>query len=203
MTTYSYTGAMETITLSAGTYLFECYGAAGGSGNIAGYGGYAAGEFTIATSQDVYLFVGGKPTVYNAAGFNGGAGADDGWGGGGGTDIRIGGTAIADRVIVGGGGGGAKNGRVALSDGGQTLDENHQLFQGYQGPWTRNGGGGGYRGGYSNGWYNDPGEGGSSYVSENAENPAMTSGVNSGDGYIVITPLSAPPTPQRMFAQII
>jgi len=191
MTTYNYTGAMEDVNLSGGRYLIECYGAQGG--NDYGLGGYAAGEIDFSEDVALHLFIGGHPTAYNTAGFNGGGGCDDAWGGGGGTDIRINGTAIADRIIVAGGAGGSKNGPVVGIDGGQTLDTDHQLFQGYTGPWSRSGGGGGYRGGYSNGWYNDPGEGGSSYVDTEAfEEIVMTPGVNAGHGYIVITALSVP-----------
>ena len=53
--------------------------------------------------------VGGQGAGHDAGGFNGGGSADGsgGFGGGGASDIRIGGTALTDRVLVAGGGGGA------------------------------------------------------------------------------------------------
>ena len=109
----------------SGSYTFETWGAKGGDITdtyaIAGAkGGYAKGSMNLTAGQTIYIYVGGKGAdrlgnhVYNgyvsvAGGWNGG-GPTTSWGngspGGGGTDLRISGTALANRVIVAGGGGG-------------------------------------------------------------------------------------------------
>jgi hypothetical protein len=97
-------------------------GAAGGTGGAAGSPGYGArvqSYFSVNPGTMLNVFVGcqgaaGSSAVngqYNSnnglAGYNGGgAGFGLGSGGGGATDIRIGGTAYANRIIVAGGGGG-------------------------------------------------------------------------------------------------
>lgn len=119
--TYNYTGAMQTFTVPAcvTTVTITCYGAQGGNaapdpGGTGGLGGMAQGEISVTTGQVLNIFVGGQ-NGYNGGG-QGGANGNDyfggpqlGWApsGGGGSDVRVGGTAIGDRVIVGGGGGGA------------------------------------------------------------------------------------------------
>ncbi len=120
---FSYTGASQTFTASvSGTYTFQTWGAKGftTTNNIAGgFGGYATGNYMLTAGQDIYIYVGGQGTGVNGinlmgAGWNGGGNGYQ-WnnfngyagGGGGATDIRIGGTNLADRVIVAGGGGGA------------------------------------------------------------------------------------------------
>ena len=199
---YDYSGSMEDVELSAGKYLFECYGAKAGSTDLGGKGGYSAGEIEFSEDVTIHIFIGGF-TNNSDGGYNGGGGGPDVFGGGGGTDIRINGTAISNRIIVAGGAGGASvDASPSVVDGGKELDTNHELFQGYSGAWLRNGGGGGYRGGYAGGMYHNPGEGGSSYVdTELFENIVMTPGVNTGNGYIVITLLSTPKK-IRTFAQI-
>ena len=129
--TIPYTGAAQTITLPRGinTVGVACYGAAGGgSGTVVGVsGGYAYGIYPLNNAPlTMYAYVGGvgssragsgggSGTI--AGGFNGGGASryapnDGTWyyagsAGGGATDIRIGGTALSNRVIVAGGGGGA------------------------------------------------------------------------------------------------
>lgn len=104
-------------------------GYGGGSGDVSaqqlagpgGFGGRATGTLTVTPGETLTIMVGGKggsplflPFVPGPGGFNGGGsgGSGEGSGGGGGggaTDIRQGGTGLANRVLVapGGGGGGA------------------------------------------------------------------------------------------------
>ncbi len=121
---YSYTGSQQSITLQPGNYRFETWGAQGGAGysSTGGNGGYSKGEITLTTATTVYIYVGGVGTNgtttvgYTAnGGYNGGGSAltngssnynGSSAGGGGATDLRIGGTALSNRIIVAGGGGG-------------------------------------------------------------------------------------------------
>jgi hypothetical protein len=129
-----YTGSATTLSIPAGvnTCKLEVFGAGGGNefnGTSGGEGGYANGVYTLGgTATTVYAYIGGQGTSRtaatgsgtNAGGFNGGGNgfwasndnrtAYASSGGGGATDFRIGGTALANRVIVGGGGGGAGGG---------------------------------------------------------------------------------------------
>ena len=113
---------------TTGTYTFQVWGAQGGSalntngtvGQTGPLGGYAAGNYSLSSGQALYVYVGGQgsgsTSTYNAisGGFNGGGIGYNGdangraASGGGGSDIRIGGSALANRVIVAGGGGGGK-----------------------------------------------------------------------------------------------
>ncbi len=57
------------------------------------------------------VVVGGAGRPVATGGYNGGraggySGSDIGYGGGGASDVRLGGTTLADRVVVAGGGGG-------------------------------------------------------------------------------------------------
>jgi hypothetical protein len=117
---FSYTGAVQSVTLPPGTYTLECWGANGGNAKngTGGTGGYSTGQITVATATTYYIYVGGKGVTTNtstAGGWNGGGAmngthstGNDGGTGGGGTDIRTTqNTTYADRIIVGGGGGGA------------------------------------------------------------------------------------------------
>ncbi len=125
---FSYTGAVQTYTIPLdGTYKLEVWGGSGGlvSGftyqGVPGLGGYSKGEITLTSGQVLNIYVGGQGTNRTNAsaentpgGWNGGGdghcgswcGTYGGSGGGGATDIRLGGTALANRIIVAGGGGG-------------------------------------------------------------------------------------------------
>jgi hypothetical protein len=127
---FPFTGDYYTWTApNSGTYILETWGAQGGNaaynGTILTYGGkggYAKGSISLTAGQILNIYIGGQgvgetstsTSAYVAGGFNGGGNGfngdlttnNRGAGGGGGTDIRIGGTALANRVIVGGGGGG-------------------------------------------------------------------------------------------------
>lgn len=118
---YTQPGTYEYIVPGDGVYLFECWGAAGGSDtNMCGHGAYARGICYINSDiTTIYAVVGGKgsmTTIENEhaiGGYNGGSDAcrpndnDVNVGSGGGaSDIRIGGNTLNDRIIVAGGGAG-------------------------------------------------------------------------------------------------
>ena len=118
--TYTYTGAVQTVTLPAGSYQIEMWGADGGSttgsgggGGIAklgGKGGYSSGLLTLTTATAINVYVGGKggaeglnvPGGFNGGGNSGTASVIVCGSGGGASDIRVGGTALTDRRIVAG-----------------------------------------------------------------------------------------------------
>lgn len=120
-TTFNYTGGMQTFTVPAGVSSIdiEAYGAKGrdgspwGGNGPGGYGGKIQTSMNVTPGQVLNIYVGG------AGGYNGGGssysyywyGSYLGFGGNGGgaTDIRIGGQALTDRVVVAGGGGGGSD----------------------------------------------------------------------------------------------
>ena len=114
-----------------------------------GYGARVQGQLTVVPGTTLNIYVGGNPATATtwapvvAGGFNGGGNSYGntasagltpgiaGGGGGGASDIRIGGTALANRVVVAGGGGGAgcdyptpPNNVDRGGDGGGTTGEN-------------------------------------------------------------------------------
>ncbi len=138
--TVTYSGGTSyTVTLPIGTYDVEAYGGAGGGANAKSTGGLGAkvtGRLSVTTPTTFYFYVGGAGrnggTSGGAGGFNGGASggvgrkSNSGGGGGGATDIRRGGTAVGNRILVAGGGGGAggagqggaSNGTISTNTGG-------------------------------------------------------------------------------------
>ena len=94
-----------------GLYQIECYGAQGGTGNDAGgLGGYSKGNILLEAGQKINIIVGqAGQNLSNVSGGWGGGGNALGLGrpGGGASDVRVGGTALANRIIVAGGGGGS------------------------------------------------------------------------------------------------
>jgi Glycine rich protein len=123
---FAYTGATQTWTVPAGvtSATFDVLGAQGGaySPPAGGQGGEATGVLTLTPGDTVTLLVGGQGATgggfavdsaggqggFNGGG-NGGIGFFAGAGGGGASDVRIGGSGLADRMLVAGGGGGASN----------------------------------------------------------------------------------------------
>ena len=138
-TNYSYTGAVQTATLKAGTHKLEVWGAQGGSYNTSYYGGkggYSYGTLTLTENITAYINIGGQggsvssSTTGGTGGNNGGGAGGNGSssstgiagsGGGGATDIRLKQDSLYARVIVAGGGGGAGG---AGQNGGSSLDNN-------------------------------------------------------------------------------
>lgn len=121
--TYGYTGDVQAITLPAGTYKLEAYGASGGmysSGYKGASGGYTSGIVTLNKTTTLYIYIGKKGLSYpnndSTADYSyngGGQGYSGGGDGGGASDFRIAGGAWNDssslksRILVAGGGGGS------------------------------------------------------------------------------------------------
>lgn len=219
--TFNYTGNSQSFTVPACVYSLqlEAWGAQGGNAASGGYtggrGGYAYGTISVNPGDVIYVYVGGKgqdasspSNNYTAGGFNGGGtGVSEGGGGGGGSDIRVGGTALSNRVLVAGGGGGAycnswaDNGgyggglsgqsRQVTTGGTQSAggDYGGQLGQGGSQSNTGymcGGGGGGYYGGGAP-QVNGTGSGGSSYYGGTQPPNGTTADVRTGHGQVTIT----------------
>lgn len=102
---YGYTGSVQTYTAQWGYYKLEVWGAQGGTrytSGSGGKGGYSSGNIWLSPGTILYIYVGGT-NGYNGGGAATGEPSGCGGSGGGGTDIRIGGTSLSDRVIVAGG----------------------------------------------------------------------------------------------------
>jgi len=134
--TYNYTGTVQIINLSPGSYQIECYGASGGdySGG-AGKGGYTSGIINIDALTTFYLYIGQRGDLGNTTRtcmYNGGGAGYHSSGqrgsGGGATDIRINQATTSDptddfnslksRIMVAAGGGGGYSGTALKGDGG-------------------------------------------------------------------------------------
>jgi len=119
--TFHYTGKEQSFVVPAGiTRISVVARGAAGNGyshtNSYGYyeyfgrGGRVFAIIPVQEGEKLYIFVGGKGT--SKGGFNGGgnpggeASRSGGYGGGGASDLREGGDALHDRVLVAGGGGG-------------------------------------------------------------------------------------------------
>ena len=118
--TFNYTGAVQTFVVPEGVRSIDvdAYGGKGGWGNYkaGGNGGRVEATLNVRPGQTLNIYVGGQGQGYDGArlrinkgGWNGGGSAHYNHigAGGGATDIRIGGTALANRVIVAGAGGGS------------------------------------------------------------------------------------------------
>ena len=131
--TFSFTGAAQTWTVPAGVTeaTFDLLRGAGSAGRVvtppsaAGLGARATATIPVTPGDSIQVNVGGQaPSVrgLQRRGRRRPAPAPVG-GGGGASDIRIGGTALTDRVLVAGGGGGpgqtsCNNASTAGGDGG-------------------------------------------------------------------------------------
>ena len=145
--TFSYTGSLQTWTVPDGVSSIEVdgYGGMGGHGSSSwngrgGFGGRTQATISVTAGNTINIYVGEKGgnttvaggTTYEPVhnpwtvgdaegGWNGGGdpgNTNNGGGGGGATDIRIGGTALSDRVYVAGGGGGGGVQRRSTQPGG-------------------------------------------------------------------------------------
>ena len=101
------------ISLTAGVYLLEVWGAEGGeySSGTSGKGGYSKGELSLDTATQVYIHIGGQGQYDGSKpGCNGGGiSSQTNYNypsGGGATDIRLNSDSLYTRIIVAGGGGG-------------------------------------------------------------------------------------------------
>ncbi len=129
---FAYTGGAQTYTVPAGVTALtvDLAGAAGGPVNNGttgqGLGGRVQAVLAVVPGQVLTIQVGGAGGR-NVGGYNGGGGTRTGFnynsGGGGASDIRLGGAALTNRVLVaggGGGGGGYSVGGVGGAGGGLT-----------------------------------------------------------------------------------
>jgi gliding motility-associated-like protein len=125
--TFNFTGAMQTWTVPpcVNNITVVAAGAKGGGSN-GGAGARITATLAVTPGQVLNIFVGGMGTQGNfSGGFNGGgtgrastgSATYSSFGGGGASDIRIGGVALANRVIVGGGGGGRSGGSSPVCGG--------------------------------------------------------------------------------------
>lgn len=118
-TNFSYTGTLQTYTVPAGiTQLtVTLKGASGGNATwgtaTGGLGATVTGTITVTPGSIINIYVGGQ-SGWNGGGAAGNAAATQGGRGGDASDIRIGGTALTDRVLVAGGGGGAGGGGMTF-----------------------------------------------------------------------------------------
>lgn len=88
---FNYTGKVQSISLAAGTYSLDCYGAQGGGTN-GGKGGRSTGTITLTSPTTLNVYVGGQgskaSSIGQGGGYNGGGNAyNGGYGGGGMTHI--------------------------------------------------------------------------------------------------------------------
>lgn len=218
---YDYSGSVQNITLPAGVYKLETWGASGG-GRTPGQGGYSTGTITIDNDTTLYICVGQKAGTYN-----GGGTGDHGYGGGA-THIATANGVLSSLssqkdsilLVAGGGAGGSRgaggaggganmsgtsggSGCGAIGTGATVSSPGSGGYSGSFGKaggggWNSCGGGGGYYGGgasyenYSNNDDDDAGGGGGSgYAAPSLTDVAGKTGEHSGNGLAKITVLEA------------
>lgn len=133
--TFAYSGVEVAWEVPAGvtSITVDCRGGRGGEEyagtTLHGKGARVQCDLSVTPGEILWLYVGGRGFDGNGAGtgstggFNGGGDGDGGGGfgsggGGGASDIRQGGQALGDRVVVAGGGGGAGANNTSTSFGG-------------------------------------------------------------------------------------
>jgi hypothetical protein len=203
--TFAYTGSVQTWVVPAcvGPATLEVWGAEGGgsalssnsSSGLGGLGGYARGSLNVVPGSTLYIYVGGygqsATNGLAAGGFNGGgsgyasSSGEPGNGGGGASDIRIGGQAYTDRVIVaGGGGGGGEDTGDSYGNGGGLTGVGYSAYDATQ---TSAGGGGGFGFGGDTGFGDGGGGGGGWYGGGTLSSSSIgfdTQGGGGGSGYV-------------------
>jgi Ca2+-binding RTX toxin-like protein len=225
--TFNFTGAAQTWTVPGAitNATFDLYGAAGGGfpgGTVTApsLGGQATATIAVTPGASIQVNVGGAGQPTNSASapsFNGGGvGGVFSWNGGGASDIRIGGTALANRVLVAGGGGGAGDGcfdtvmvggpggglsglagangcRGGMGGGGgtQTAGGSSTVQAGQFGLGGNATEGGNFGGGGGGGWYGGGAGvntgGGGGGSGYGPTGTTFQTGVRSGDGLVTIT----------------
>jgi gliding motility-associated-like protein len=125
--TFNYTGNVQTwIVPPCVTTINVTVAGAKGGGTNGGNGAVITGSLAVTPGQVLNIYCGGMGTQGAASGgWNGGGTGHNStgsttyrsWGGGGASDIRIGGTALANRVVVAGGGGGRSGGSTPVCGG--------------------------------------------------------------------------------------
>jgi hypothetical protein len=136
----------------------EPEGAGISAGGDPGGGGVATATFHLTPGASLQVNVGGAGADgddggaggSNGGGDGGGGKGSDGAGGGGASDVRLGGTGLGDRILVGGGGGGGGAGGPADDDTklAPEVDAQYAVPEGlFDEPGGDGGGGGGLTGG--------------------------------------------------------
>jgi hypothetical protein len=110
--TFRYTGKKQTFKVPRGVTRIRVIAVgANGGGRVIAHGGRVSAVIPVTPSETIAIYVGGAGSS-SRGGFNGGAGGqtaygdNSGYGGGGASDVREGGDALKNRVVVTGGGGG-------------------------------------------------------------------------------------------------
>jgi hypothetical protein len=165
--TFGYTGDVQSWTVPAGVDRIgvDAEGAQG-AGEFGGLGGWTHAVVPVTPGQVVGIYVGGQGRGANA-GWNGGGGGgccDKGAAGGGASDVRPGGTGLADRVVVAGGGGGSP-GEIVFGQGGAGGGLTGGAGGNGSGRWQGGGGGTQTTGGSTGGNFAEPGRLGEGGVS--------------------------------------
>jgi hypothetical protein len=175
--TFRYTGKKQTFNVPSGVTRIRviAVGASGG-GSVVAHGGRVTAVIPVTPSERLAVYVGGAGTSSTGGFDGGGAGGRtcyssngcgySGYGAGGASDVREGGDALTDRVIVAGGGGGGGGGGFYGGGGGGAGILDFSIGIG-------SGGGGG---------------GGSSYVESTASDVHMWQGWKDaiGNGLVVL-----------------
>ncbi len=234
--TFGYTGAPQTYIVPAGvtSIRVDMAGAqAFNAGNVtpSTKGGRVQGVLKVTPGQTLTIYVGGI-NGYNGGGTGTFASGRGGSNGGGGTDVRLGGAALSNRVLVAAGSGGSTyDGRSKVAFGGEgggltggdgqgssffgtysnggsggSQTAGSSLGQGENADmqYVGGGGGGGYYGGKA-GTYLSAGGGGSSYADATLVTGVVhTANYNGADGYVTLTPggLAAPALDASNFVNV-
>jgi hypothetical protein len=111
--TFRYVGKKQNFKVPAGVTQIKVVAIGGeGGGKPVGHPGRVSAILPVTSGERLAIYVGGNGT-FKAGGFNGGGkpgndgfGGANGYGGGGASDLRAGGDALKDRILVSGGGGG-------------------------------------------------------------------------------------------------
>ena len=200
---YSYTGSAQTESLAIGVYEAILYGGAGAVGylngtqsaGVPGKGGKAVAQIKLTSAGNMAIYVGGKAVAGKGSskgGWNGGGSTTDdsdkddaGGGGGGATDLRWGGTALSNRILVAGGGGGAGCNGGNGGDGGGSSGGYGKTSNGSNGanPGTQTSGHalGVGKDGHLNGGVS--GAGGGGYYGGQSSSSSYATGGGGGSGY--------------------
>jgi hypothetical protein len=182
-TTYNYTGAVQIYNVPVtGYYKIDCYGAPGGLYTATlGRGGQTTGTFWFTAGTVLRVYVGNLGAL---GGWNGGGNCGNpNFNGGGASDVRVGGTALSNRVIVAGGGGSIGGDFTVYygGNGGLTGTNGQNYSASCQGGGGGTGGAGG-AGGFASGGGYIPGTAGTLGVGANGSIVFGVPGSGSGGG---------------------